>query len=80
MGIVAQSKHAIKNQYKYFYLHQQYNALVMRINGIKAMDIADFIESTYGKHSEKVSTTYSSLRRLFRASENLLINISRGKY
>ena len=80
MGIVAQSKYAIKNQYKYFYLHQQYNALVMRINGIKAMDIADFIESTYGKHSEKVSTTYSSLRRLFRASENLLINISRGKY
>ena len=80
MGIVAQSKNAIKNQYKYFYLHQQYNALVMRINGMKAMDIADFIESTYGKHSEKVSTTYSSLRRLFRASESLLIEVANGEY
>ena len=76
----SQSKYTIQNQYKYFYLHQQYNALVMRINGMKAMDIADFIESTYGKHSEKVSTTYSSLRRLFRASENLLINVSKGNY
>lgn len=47
---------------------------------MKAMDIADFIESTYGKHSEKVSTTYSSLRRLFRASESLLIEVANGEY
>ena len=76
----SQSKYAIKNQYKYFYLHQQYNVLVMRINGMSAMQIADFIKSTYGKHSEKVSTSYSSLRRLFRASESLLINVSKGQY
>ena len=76
----SQAKYQIKNQYKYFYLHQQYNVLVMRINGMSAMQIADFIKSTYGKHSEKVSTSYSSLRRLFRASESLLINVSKGQY
>ena len=29
----SQSKYSIKNVYKYFYLHQQYNTLVMRTNG-----------------------------------------------
>ena len=76
----SQANYQITKQYKYFYLHQQYNALVMRINGESAMTIADFFESTYGKHSDKVSTSYSSLRRLFRASENLLIDVSKGNY
>ena len=43
------------------------------------MKIADFIESTYGKHSDKVSTSYSSLRRLFRASEETITNVASGK-
>ena len=76
----SQSKYAIKNQYKYFYLHQHYNTLVMRINGVSAMDIGDYIESTYGKHSDRVSASYSSLRRLFRASEETITNVATGNY
>ena len=44
------------------------------------MKIADFIESTYGKHLDKASTSYSSLRRLFRASEETITNVASGNY
>lgn len=47
---------------------------------MSAMKIADLIESTYGKHSDKVSTSYSSLRRLFRASEETITNGASGNY
>ena len=76
----SQAKYQIKNQYKYFYLHQQYNVLIMRIEGKSAVEIADFIESTYGKYSAKVSSSYSSLRRLFRSSERLVIDVSKGDF
>tara|TARA_B100000212_G_scaffold298737_1_gene243085 strand:+ start:179 stop:718 length:540 start_codon:yes stop_codon:yes gene_type:complete len=76
----SQAKYQIKNQYKYFYLHQQYNVLIMRIEGKSAVEIADFIEGTYGKYSERYSTSYSSLRRLFRASERLIINVAKGEF
>ena len=48
----------------------------MRIERKSAVEIADFIEGTYGKYSERYSTSYSSLRRLFRASERLIINVA----
>ena len=76
----SQAKYQIKNQYKYFYLHQQYNVLIMRIEGKSAVEIADFIEGTYGKYSAKVSSSYSSLRRLFRSSERLVIDVSKGDF
>ena len=76
----SQAKYQIKNQYKYFYLHQQYNVLIMRIEGKSAVEIADFIEGTYGKYSERYSTSYSSLRRLFRASERLILNVAKGEF
>ena len=52
----------------------------MRIEGKSAVEIADFIESTYGKYSAKVSSSYSSLRRLFRSSERLVIDVSKGDF
>ena len=76
----SQAKYQIKNQYKYFYLHQQYNVLIMRIEGKSAVEIADFFDKTYRLYSEKVSSSYSSLRRLFRSSERLVIDVSKGDF
>ena len=76
----SQAKYQIKNQYKYFYLHQQYNVLIMRIEGKSAVEIAGFFDKTYRLYSEKVSSSYSSLRRLFRSSERLVIDVSKGDF
>lgn len=74
-----QSKFPITKQHKYFYLHQQYNAFILRQNGAGHDDVVKFM-SIYTLYSDRVSTSYSSLRRLYRASEQLVLDVAKGEF
>ena len=73
------SKFQIQKQYKYFYLHQQYNAFIMKQNEVSGMDIASWMTKYYSVYGDaRVSFSYSSMRRVYRASEQLVIKVSKG--
>ena len=74
-----QSKFPIIKQHKYFYLHQQYNSFILRQNGAGHDDVVKFM-SIYTLYSDRVSTSYSSLRRLYRASEQLVLDVAMGNF
>lgn len=74
------SKFPIQKQHKYFYLHQHFNVFILRVQGSSGAEVAYFLDSYYGKYSDKVSTSYSSLRRLFRACEKTVIGVSKGVF
>jgi hypothetical protein len=74
-----QSKFPITKQHKYFYLHQQYNAFILRQNGAGHDDVVKFM-NIYTLYSDRVSTSYSSLRRLYRASEQLVLDVAKGEF
>ena len=74
-----QSKFPITKQHKYFYLHQQYNAFILRQNGAGHDEVNDFI-TIYTLYSDRVSSSYSSLRRLYRASEQLVLDVAKGEF
>ena len=74
------SKYPIQKQHKYFYLHQHFNVFIMRADGASGAEVAHFLDSYYGKYSGKVSTSYSSLRRLFRACEQTVVDVAIGHF
>lgn len=88
----SQAKYQIKKQHKYFYIHQQYNVFLLRLEGKKNDAIAEFIKKNYEKYSGRVSAyklekdsnqiliSHDSLRRVYRASEQLVIDVSKGKF
>jgi len=77
----SESKFQIKNQYKYFYLHQQYNAFLMKQDDMSGMDISAWMNKYYGVYGDaRVSFSYSSMRRVYRASEQLVIKVSVGSF
>ncbi len=77
----SESKFQIKNQYKYFYLHQQYNAFLMKQDDMSGMDISAWMNKYYGVYGDaRVSFSYSSMRRVYRASEQLVIKVSKGLF
>ncbi len=75
-----ESKFPVKQQYKYFYLHQQYNAFILRQDGVSGMEVADWMVKEYKKYNARISTSYSSMRRLYRASEQLVVDVSKGNF
>ena len=81
----SESKYQIQKQYKYFYIHQQYNAFIMKQDDVSGMDIADWLIKYYSVYEgssggARVSSSYSSMRRLYRASERLVIDVSKGLF
>jgi len=75
------SQYQIQKQYKYFYIHQQYNAFIMKQDDVSGMDIADWLMKYYTVYDDaRVSSSYSSMRRLYRASERLVIDVSKGLF
>ena len=76
----SQSKYPVKKQHKYIYLHQQYNAFIMRQDGVSGNDVEDWIHDQYSRYTNHLSTSYSSMRRLYRASEQLVLDVAKGEF
>ena len=74
------SKFPIRRQHKYFYLHQQYNVFIMRQNGAKNAEVSDWLRSNYSKYNSRVATEDAALRKLYRASEKMVIDVARGDF
>ena len=74
------SKFPIQKQHKYFYLHQQYNAFIMRQNGGKNADISDWLKTNYSKYNKRVSVEDAALRKLYRASEQIVLDVAEGEF
>ena len=74
------SKFPIQKQHKYFYLHQQFNAFIMRQNGGKNADISDWLKTNYSKYNKRVSAEDAALRKLYRASERVVLDVAKGEF
>ena len=74
------AKYQIKKQYKYFYLHQQYNAFIMRQNGAKNTEVGEWLMKYYSRYSKRVSTEHATLRKLYRASERVVLDVANGEF
>jgi len=74
------AKYKIKKQYKYFYLHQQYNAFILRQSGAKNAEVREFLEKNYSAYSKRVSYEDAALRKLYRASERVVLDVAAGDF
>ena len=83
------SKFPIKGKYKYINLHQQYNAFILRQDGeMSGQQIGQWMGKQYSKYSKNVSGAtgnskhhnYTSMRRVYRASEQLVLDVAEGKF
>ena len=74
------AKYSVKKQHKYIYLHQQYNAFILRQDNMAGNDVAHWIQKEYGKYNHHISSEYSSMRRLYRASEKLVLDVAKGEF
>jgi len=53
----------------------------MKQDDVSGMDIADWLMKYYTVYDDaRVSSSYSSMRRLYRASERLVIDVSKGLF
>ena len=107
----SQAKYQIKKQHKYFYIHQQYNVFLLRLEG-KSNDEINNFQDSYRKYSKRVTgkywekidvakevtigkktfkskkkykekklvTNHAGIRRMCRASEQLVVDVSKGKF
>ena len=74
------AKYSVKKQHKYIYLHQQYNAFILRQDNMTGNDVADWTQKEYSKYNHHISSEYSSMRRLYRASEKLVLDVAKGEF
>jgi hypothetical protein len=74
------SRYPIQKQHKYFYLHQQYNTFIMRQNGAKNGEVGHWLTTNYGRYNKRVSTEDAALRKLYRASERLVLDVAKGVF
>ena len=74
------AKYQIQKQYKYFYLHQQYNAFILRQNGAKNAEVREWLETNYSRYSKRISREDAALRKLYRASERVVLDVARGDF
>ena len=74
------AKYQIRKQHKYFYLHQQYNAFILRQNGAKNTEVREWLMRHYGSYRGRVSSDDTSLRRLYRAGEQVVIDVAQGHF
>ena len=74
----ASAKYQIKKQYKYFYLHQMYNCFILRQNGATNAEVRDWLQQYV--EIGRVSTLDSSLRKLYRAGERVVLDVAAGEF
>ena len=74
------AKHKIKKQYKYFYLHQQYSAFILRQSDATNAEVRDFLQKNYSSYSKRIADTDAALRKLYRASERVVLDVAEGNF
>ena len=72
------AKYQIQKQHKYFYLHQQYNAFILRQDGAKNAEVREWLSRHYGSYGGRVSSDDTSLRRVYRAGEQVVLDVAEG--
>lgn len=76
----SKSSYIIQKQHKYFYLHQQYNAFILRQNGADNEKVKEMLKDYYGKYSKRIAYDNATLRKLYRASEKVVLDVSKGHF
>ena len=52
----------------------------MRQNGAKNADISDWLKTNYSKYNKRVSVEGAALRKLYRASERVVLDVAKGEF
>jgi hypothetical protein len=73
-------KYQIQRQHKYFYLHQQYNVFLMRQSGWLNYEIKDWLLVNYGKYRARVVSTDAAMRKMYRSSEQNILDVAKGDF
>ena len=73
-------KHQIQRQHKYFYLHQQYNVFLMRQSGWLNYEINDWLQANYGKYRARVVSSDAAMRKMYRSSEQNILDVAKGDF
>ena len=73
-------KYQIQRQHKYFYLHQHYNVFLMRQSGLLNYEIKDWLLVNYGKYRARVVSTDAAMRKMYRSSEQNILDVAKGDF
>ena len=73
-------QYQIQRQHKYFYLHQQYNVFLMRQSGWKTREVQDWLTEFYGKYRARIASSDAAMRKLYRASEQIVLDVAKGDF
>lgn len=74
------SKYPIINQHKYLPTHMKYNVFVWRNTGYKRFELLDALNKSYKYYDVRIPSDESSVRRLLRSSEKLVISTAKGVF
>lgn len=74
------SKYPIINQHKYLSTHMKYNVFVWRNTGYKRLEILKMLNESYKYYDVRIPGKESSVRRLLRSSEKLVISTANGVF
>lgn len=74
------SKYPIINQHKYLPTHMKYNVFVWRNTGYKRFELLDALNKSYKYYDVRIPGDESSVRRLLRSSEKLVISTAKGVF
>ncbi len=74
------SKYPIVNQHKYLPTHMKYNVFVWRNTGYKRFELLDALNKSYKYYDVRIPGDESSVRRLLRNSEKLVISTAKGVF
>ena len=72
------AKYLVKKQHKYINLHQQYNVFLLRHQGKSYREIKDYLHRFYNIDTEY--TEDSTIYRIIRTSEQVLVDCAKGKF
>ena len=73
-------EYQIQRQHKYFYLHQQYNVFLMRQSGWKTRQVKEWLDASYGRYRARVASSNAAMRKLYRQSEQIILDVARGHF
>ena len=74
------SKYQIVKQHKYIPTHMKYNLFIWREMGYKRRELVDLLEKEYSGFNKGKDYEESSIRRLLRLSERLILDTSDGRF
>ena len=72
------AKYPVQKRHKYIYLHQQYIAFIMIQNDARNVVLADWLRTNYSRYSDRVATEDAALRKIYRASQRVVLNVAEG--